>query len=112
MWPDSSEKIMSCMDFKCEAIEHIDDSLPAVFVSLHLFDPERRVFGVLQEEPQLIFKSLLDMCRQLPEVLFKGIGVVNPHALRSASRSSTEEKDFTLPAAISASASFSAFCQS
>ncbi|MBI5634234.1 MAG: hypothetical protein HZA15_12240 [Nitrospirae bacterium] len=51
MRSDSPEKVMVCMDFKGKTIKHIDAGLPAVLISPHLFDPERRVFYVLQEKP-------------------------------------------------------------
>lgn len=112
MRADSAEKIIVVMDFKGEAIKHGNTGFPAILKALHFFDPERRMFDVLHKKPYLLFENILYMRRQLLKVLFKGFSADYPHALRSARNSSTVEKDFIFPAAMSSSASFSAFSQS
>ncbi len=112
MRADAAEKIAVFMNLKGESVKHVDTGLPSVFMALHLLDPQGWMLNVLDKKPYLFREKLLNMRGKLQEVLFKRFGPFNPHALRSARNSSTVEKDFTLPAAISASASSSAFSQS
>ena len=112
MRADSPEKVIIIMNFKSETIKHIDAGFPSVFMPLHLFNSQGRMIPVLRKKPNFFIKHFLYMQRELLVVLFKGVCADDPHALRSARNSSTEEKDFILLAVISESASFSAFCQS
>ncbi|MCL5808901.1 MAG: hypothetical protein M1418_10265 [Deltaproteobacteria bacterium] len=109
---DSSEENIIIVYLKREPIEHVDAAFPAVFKSFHFLDSERRMSTILNEDAQFPIKKLLNAGGQLLIVLLEGFCKMDIHAFRSASKSSTEVKHATRPAAISASASASAFSQS
>jgi len=109
---DSSEEKIIIVHLKGEPIKHVDAAFPAVFKPLHFLDSERRMSNILNEDAQFPIKKLLNAGGQLLVVLLEGCCKMDIHAFRSASKSSTEVKHATRPAAISASASASAFSQS
>ena len=112
MRADPPKKIVVIVNLKSKSVKHVDARFPSVFISLHLLYPKGRMLNILDKEPDLFLEKLLYAGRKLLEVFLKRFGPVDPHALRSARNSSTDEKDFTFPAAMSASASSSAFFQS
>lgn len=67
---------------------------------------------VVHKEPYLFVKFLLNGFGKLFVILLECPGAEDFHFLRSAIKSSTVSKDFVFPAAISLSASASAFVQS
>ena len=63
MRADPSEETITRMDLESESVEHIDTCFPPVFVTLHLFDSERRVMNIIKEELDLVFKFFLSSFR-------------------------------------------------
>ncbi len=112
MGSDSSEDYFIVVPLKGKPVEHCNTALPYIFVTFHLFYPERWMGWVLNEKFYLFFKGFSGMLWKVSEVLLKGICSGNLHSYRSFIRSSTEEKLFVLPCLISSSACLSAFDQS
>jgi len=109
---DAPEEVIILMNFEGKAIEHVDACLPSVFVPFHLLNPERRVTDVIDKEPYLIIEFFLCSLGKPLVILLKGFGAEDSHFLRSKIKSSMESNDLVCPAAISLSASASAFSQS
>jgi hypothetical protein len=102
---------MVTMYLKGKPIKHIYACFPAVFVPFHLFNSEGRVTYVIDKESYLVIKFFLCSLRKPLIILLKSISAEDFHFLRSERKSSMESNDLVFPAAISLSASASAFSQ-
>ncbi len=108
----TAQEIMVRMNLKSKPIKHINACLPAVFVSFHLLDSKGRVIDVIHEEFDFAFKFFLGRSWKFFIILLKNFGSEDFHFLRSNKKSSADLNAFVFPAAISLSASASAFFQS
>lgn len=60
MRPDSSENTPLFPNLEGKAVALGNPALPNILHPLHLFDAQRRVTGILQEERQLLFGAALN----------------------------------------------------
>jgi len=102
---------MVTMYFKGKPIEHIYACFPAVFMPFHFFDSEGWMVDIVHKKLYLFIEFFLCSIGKPLVILLKGFGSEDSHFLRSAIKSSMESNDLVFPAAISLSASASAFSQ-
>jgi len=116
------------------AVGHRNAGFPNVLEALHFFDAEGGMQGILHQSQEGLFRARLNLFGETSEVPRKRFrpcdplgcwrrgftsglpamsrGLAAPQLLKSLKRSSTDSNSFSLPAAISASASLSFFCHS
>src|SRR4030042_2949606 len=112
MWAYTTEEVIVTMYFKGKPIKNIYACFPAVFVPFHFLYSEGWMLDIVHKKLYLFIEFFLCSLGKPLVILLKGFGAGDYHFLRSAIKSSMESNDLVFPAAISLSASASAFSQS